>query len=78
MPRQAFSDEAFYRFEQEVLFPRQWMSVAYAHRVAEPGDALPISVAGLPLIVVRGDDNEIRCLFTTFAVTAAPSSSRRR
>lgn len=60
LPRQAFSDEAFYRFEQEVLFPRQWMSVAYAHRVAEPGDALPISVAGLPLIVVRGDDNEIR------------------
>ncbi len=60
LPRVVYSDAEFFRFETEQLLPRQWMSVAYAAAIPDAGDALPATVAGLPLVLVRGDDGEIR------------------
>lgn len=60
LPHVVYDDPEFYRFEIEALLPRQWMGVAYAAAIPEAGDALPVSVAGLPLVLVRGDDDEIR------------------
>jgi choline monooxygenase len=36
------------------------MSIGVAHEVAEPGDAKPVSVAGWPLVMVRGRDDVAR------------------
>ena len=60
LPGVAFTDEDFFRLEQRTLFPRSWMSVAFAHDISGPGDALPITVTGLPVVLVRGGDGEIR------------------
>jgi choline monooxygenase len=60
LPRPVYVDEAFYRYELGALFPKQWMGVAYAGSIAEPGDATPVTVAGLPLMLVRGEDGEVR------------------
>lgn len=60
LPRRAFTDEAFFRLEEEALLPRQWMGVAYADRLPDPGDTVPATVAGLPIVLVHGDDGEIR------------------
>jgi choline monooxygenase len=59
LPRSAFMSEAFFALECERLFPRHWVFVGHAHDIPETGDVMPIEVAGLPIILVRGEDGGI-------------------
>ena len=60
LPGKAYTDPEFFRLEQARLFPRRWMAIGVAHDVAEPGDAKPVTVAGWPLLMVRGRDSRLR------------------
>jgi choline monooxygenase len=60
LPGKAYTDPEFFRLEQATLFPRRWMAIGVAHDVAEPGDAKPVTVAGWPLVMVRGRDDRLR------------------
>lgn len=55
-----FYGESFYAIEQEKLFPRTWCAVTVASAIPNPGDVLPVDLAGWPIIVVRGRDGAIR------------------
>ena len=46
--------------ERERLFARSWAIVGTTESLAEPGDYLTETVAGVPLLVVRDDDNTLR------------------
>ncbi len=52
----------FYRIEQRTLFPRAWAAVAVGAQIPNPGDALPVDLAGWPLLLVRKNDGEIAAL----------------
>ena len=57
----AYASEVFFRLEQETLFGRQWTGVAFGHQIPNPGDALPVTVAGgIPAIVLRDRDGDVR------------------
>jgi choline monooxygenase len=81
LPARAYTDEGILSAELSTVFRKNWMAVAYAHTVPEPGDARPIEVLGMPLLVVRGDDRRVRlfhnicpydgCLVAMEPVTAA-------
>ena len=60
LPTAAYTSEEFYQLERERLFPRTWMGVAFAHEISDPGDAVPVTVAGLPVILLRDKKGEIR------------------
>lgn len=60
LPTVVYTNGDFFRLEQETLFPKQWVGVAYAHEIPEPGDAVPIKTSGLPVILVRGKDGKVR------------------
>ncbi len=60
LPGAAYTSEEFYQLEQERLFPRTWMGVAFAHEIPDPGDAIPVTVAGLPVILLCDKKGEIR------------------
>ena len=64
LPRAAYASDEFYELEQERLFPRTWQGVSFVDDVAEPGDAIPITVSGLPLILVHDRKGKIRCFHT--------------
>jgi hypothetical protein len=49
LPAAAYTSQEFFDLEQERLFPRTWMGVAFAEDVANPGDAIPVTVTGLRL-----------------------------
>ena len=44
--------------ENERLFPSTWTGVAFG--VPNAGDAVPFEFCGLPLVMVRGADGEVR------------------
>lgn len=59
LPGRAFSDPEFLALENERLFPRCWVAAGAASDIPEPGDARPVEVAGMPLVLVRGRDGAI-------------------
>ena len=56
----AYTSEAYHRLEMERVLGRSWTGVGFAHQVPNPGDAIPVTAAGLPAIVLRDRAGEIR------------------
>ncbi|MBB5206626.1 aromatic ring-hydroxylating oxygenase subunit alpha [Chiayiivirga flava] len=59
-------------FEQAELFSRSWQLVAHVSQVAASGDHVVTDIAGVPLLVVRGDDGELRALHNVCRHRAGP------
>jgi glycine betaine catabolism A len=63
LPARAFVDDAVFAFEEQAIFGRSWICVGREDEVALPGEWLRESVAGEPLLVVRGPDLRLRAFF---------------
>jgi choline monooxygenase len=59
LPGRVFSAE-FFELEQHCFFPRVWCPAAFVSDIPDPGDALPVEIAGWPILLLRGADGEIR------------------
>jgi phenylpropionate dioxygenase-like ring-hydroxylating dioxygenase large terminal subunit len=62
LPRGCYTSAAFFAFEREAVFARSWLCVGRGEQIPNAGDYLAVSVAGEPLLVVRGADGEVRAL----------------
>lgn len=60
LPGKAYTSEEFYRLEQASFFPRHWYAAAFTSDLPDVGDAMPITVAGVPIILVRDRDGSIK------------------
>ena len=60
LSREAFLSPAFYEAEVERIYSRRWVGVLFEFEIAEPGDVLPFELCGMPLVAVRGHDQELR------------------
>jgi phenylpropionate dioxygenase-like ring-hydroxylating dioxygenase large terminal subunit len=85
IPTARHTSDLFHDLEREHLWPRTWVIAGRAEDVAEPGDYFVFKDLGVPLLVVRGTDGEIRCFYNTCQHRGAPvvrdergSSSRLR
>jgi choline monooxygenase len=58
--------------ESERVFARSWQLVADASRVAAPGDHVVDTIAGRPLLVVRGADGTLRAFYNVCKHRAGP------
>ena len=84
LPPECYTSPEFFEFEQRLVFARSWMCVGRVEQVAEPGDYLAPTVAGEPLLVVRGEDGTIRAMSAVcqhrgeIIATGAGSVGRKR
>ena len=60
LPASVYTSEGFFALEQRRLFPRTWTGVAFDADVPAPGDAVPVSVAGMPIIVLRDESGTVQ------------------
>jgi len=60
LPARIYTDADALEAEQSHLFPRTWFSIAFDTDVPAPGDAIPLTVCGLPLLLVRDQHGEVR------------------
>ena len=60
LPGWCYTSSRFYQRERERIFFRYWNCIGHQSRVAEPGSYLAFDFMGVPLIVVRGADRDIR------------------
>lgn len=80
LPGRAYGAE-FFALEQTRLFPRVWCAVAFASDMQDAGDAVPVDLAGWPLVLVRGKDRAIRafhniCRHRAMKVVTEPCRGR--
>ena len=62
LPPAAYCSQEVFNLEVERIFEHEWIALGRVEEVAEPGDYFTVEVAGDPLLVVRGDDDQIRVL----------------
>ena len=60
LPGAAYTSQEFFELEQEQFFPRTWMGVGFECDIPKPGDAMPIMVGKLPIILVRNKTGQIK------------------
>ena len=61
--RRAYVDPEVFELERRQLFGRAWIYVGHESQAKNPGDFFAAEVAGQPLLIVRGDDGELRGFF---------------
>jgi phenylpropionate dioxygenase-like ring-hydroxylating dioxygenase large terminal subunit len=83
VPVDTYTSPARLDDEVRVLFRRQPLALAHLSELPEPGDFVTRDIAGLPLLVVRGDDGRARvfrnvCRHRGTRLADEPRGSRRR
>ena len=65
IPTERHTSSEFHDLEQEFLWPNTWVIAGRAEDVPQPGDYITFDDLGVPLLIVRGTDGEIRCFYNT-------------
>jgi len=60
IPASRYTSRAFAELEDQRLWPRVWQLACSLDHVANPGDFHELRVGALSVLLVRGDDNELR------------------
>lgn len=60
LPAAAYTSTRYMMRERQTLFSRYWICVGLASDLPHPGDVYPTDVAGIPLVLVRDRQGQIR------------------
>lgn len=63
IPSSWYTDPRFEHADREWILTRSWQGIGHAAQVAEAGQHFIASIAGEPVIVVRGKDRKLRAFF---------------
>ena len=80
LPPAAYTDPAVYAAERERIFARDWICVARAEQLPNPGDYVCVDLPTQPIVVVRGMDGELQAMSRVClhrAMPVAEGSGRR-
>ncbi len=59
LPNMAYTSDAWLEHERRHLMWPMWMLAGFESQIPDPGDAVPVSVAGCPLVLVRSHGGKI-------------------
>lgn len=62
LPPQCYADQAFFEFEKDAIFYREWMCVGRADQIPEAGDYVTVTLLDEPLVILRDDHGEVVAL----------------
>ncbi|MEM1064391.1 MAG: SRPBCC family protein [Pseudomonadota bacterium] len=65
LPNAHYISEATFAAEREALLFETWAGLTVGSRLPEPGDAVPVTFLGMPLLAVRGRDGAVRVFQNT-------------
>jgi phenylpropionate dioxygenase-like ring-hydroxylating dioxygenase large terminal subunit len=62
LPREAFLSPEFYQLEGDAVLKAGWLPLGHVSQLAEKGSYFAVDLMSEPLLVIRGNDEEIRVL----------------
>ena len=66
LPNGCYVDADLYQHEQNTLFRDNWAAISFGKNLPKPGCVKPIEFAGLPVLLMRNQDNEIKVFENVF------------
>lgn len=72
LPASWYTHPAVLAVERAAVFGNSWQCVGRADQVAKPGEYLTADIAGEPVLVVCGDDGQLRAFFNVCRHRASP------
>jgi len=60
LPNEHYTNQAIFAEERDAVLFANWSAIGVAAEAPEPGDAKPVEFLGVPLLILRGRDNEVR------------------
>src|SRR4029077_12021069 len=60
LPSWAYTSRAFYEREVETIFMKVWNFIGRADHIPDPGDYFTLELVGVPIIVVRDQQRQLR------------------
>ena len=70
LPSMAYTSEEFYKTECQTVFSNNWVFVGFAHEFNEPGDAVPVNVAGQPVLLIKNVNGSINAFHIPVHIVA--------
>ncbi len=65
LPNAHYTSTAVFEEERDALLFKNWSGIGIAADVPEPGDVMPMDFAGMPLLLVRGLDGNVKVFQNT-------------
>ena len=62
LPQAFYIDSSVIKLDLDRIFKRQWVFVGHSCQIKEAGEFFTVTIGNDPLILIRGDDGEIRAL----------------
>jgi phenylpropionate dioxygenase-like ring-hydroxylating dioxygenase large terminal subunit len=62
LPKAAFLNQQFYQFESTAILKGDWLAIGHVSQLKEKGSYFALDLMKEPLLVIRGDDEQIRVL----------------
>ena len=60
LPNECYLSNDYLEFEKEKIFKNNWTMIGVASSVPNPGDAKPFNLLGIPILIVRNKENEVK------------------
>ncbi|MEM6310590.1 MAG: Rieske (2Fe-2S) protein, partial [Pseudomonadota bacterium] len=65
LPNGHYIDAEIYAEESQAVLQNEWAGLAVASEVPEPGDAIPLTFMGVPLLLLRDREGGVRVFQNT-------------
>lgn len=65
LPGWCYTEPAFFDREIDRIFRREWIFAAREEQIADPGSYLAVELAGIPIVLTRGEDGLVRAVANT-------------
>ena len=59
LPSESYTDNDFWIKEGETVFSDNWMFVGFVHELNSVGDAITLTVANQPILILKNSENKI-------------------
>ena len=59
LPPESYTDDVFWKKECNTVLSDDWLFVGLVHELKNPGDIIPLSIAGKPIFLVKDLENKI-------------------
>src|SRR5580698_587607 len=74
LPSHVYTEAAAFAAEKERIFRRSWQVVGHRDQVANAGDYFTAELVGEPLLIVRGNDGNLRGFYNVCRHRAGPAA----
>lgn len=72
IPVQRFTSDEFWELEQKYLWPRSWVIAGRSEDIPNVGDFFTFDDLGVPILLIRGKDLQVRAFYNTCQHRGAP------